>query len=309
MRILLLSPNQLKRKNWSHQLFRNEIGKQHDVVYYGDGYPNYISYKPIPEVVKENGGFDLILTYGLRYTEPFLGIGDITNIPKAHIAVDYFPKGGGGGTYERNHQLFERDKYDLYFGVVGDIVKNLEKNGVCKIAFLLPFSIDINLYRKYIDFKQKQFDVFAVFTTRDDIYPNRDKVHSLINQMPNIKTFTKTVQHEEYIEKINRSKICITSNNKFKSLSIKYYEVMACGSMLLADEPEDLNELGFINGIHLVIYKDLDDLKEKIYFYLTNEKMLKTISNQGMEFVRENHNNSVRVQQMTKIIQEQLGLK
>ena len=304
MRILLLSPNQIHRYNWTHSLFRLEVGKHHDVLYYGDGYPNYIPSKSIVEVVKENGGFDLILTYGLKYTEPFVGIGDV-NIPKAHIVVDYF-QDGGSGSYERNHSLFNRDKYNLYFCVVSHEVRNLEKNGICKKAFLLPFSIDTNIYKKLN--LQKDFDVFASFTTRNDIYPNREKVHSLLRTMRPITSYVKRVEHENYIDKINRSKICITSNNKFNSLSIKYYEVMSCGSFLLADEPEDLKELGFVDGKHLVIYKGMDDLKNKILYYLSHEKERELISLEGMNFVRENHNNSIRVQQMTKIIQDQLGV-
>lgn len=305
MKILLLSPNQIHRKNWTHQLFRNEFSKHHNVLYYGEGYPNYIPGKPIPEVIK-GINFDLILTYGLRYTEPFIGIGDIKNIPKAHIAVDYFPN-ATGGTYERNHKLFERDKYDIYFGVVGDIVKNLEKNNICKKAHLLPFSIDINIYKRTKEYKQKNIDVFSVFTVRNDTYPNREKVHNLVKSLNDVIVFTNSVQHEDYINKINSSKICITSNNKFRSLSIKYYEILSCGSFLLADEPEDLLELGFVPDKHLVIYNNLDDLKDKIYFYLSKEKLIRTISDQGMNFVRENHNNSIRVLQFTKIIQNTFG--
>lgn len=308
MKILLLSPNQILRKNWTHQLFRNEFSKHHNVTYYGEGYPSYIPGKPIPELIK-NQNFDLILTYGLRYTEPFIGLGDIMNIPKAHIAVDYFPLGGGSGTYERNHILFNRDKYDIYFGVVGDIVRNLEKNGICKKAHLLPFSIDTNIYRRTKEFKQKNIDVFSVFTTRDDIYPNRTKIHRLVSSLKDLRCYVKRTQHEKYVDKINSSKICITSNNKFKSLSIKYYEILSCGSFLLADEPEDLLELGFIPDKHLVIYKDLNDLKDKIYYYLTHGKVLRTIANQGMDFVRENHNNEIRVKQFTEIVQKELGIK
>jgi spore maturation protein CgeB len=302
MKILLLSPNQIHRYNWSHQLFRNEIGRQHETMYYGEGYPNYVPDKPITEVIK-NKSFDLILTYGLKYTEPFIGIGEITNIPKAHIVIDYFPD-ATSGTYERNHKLFERDKYDIYLGIVGNIIKNLEENNICKKAYLLPFSIDTNIYKKTKEYNKKNIDVFSVFTVRNDTYPNREKIHNLIKSLNDLRIFIKRIQHEDYIDKINSSKICITSNNKFKSLSIKYYEILACGSFLLADEPEDLLELGFIPDKHLVLYNDLNDLKDKIYFYLSNSKIIRTISNQGMEFVRENHNNSIRVKQFTKIIKE-----
>ena len=305
MKILLLSPNQRHRYNRSHQLFRDEFKNHHDVVYFGEGFPNYNPRQTIPEVVKEYGNFDLILTYGLKYTLPFLGIGEIKNIPKVHITVDYFPI--GGGSFERNHNLFKRDKYDLYFGVVGHEVRNLVKNGVCKKAFLLPFSIDTNIYKNFN--LTRDIDIFSVFTVRNEMYPNRDTVQKLIREMKDITTFTKKVERDVYIGKINRSKIFVTSNDKWGSLNIKYYESMSCGTMILADKPEDLNDVGFVDGKHLVIYKDLNDLKEKIKFYLSHNKEREEISKTGMEFVRENHNNSIRVQQFTKIIQEQLGVK
>lgn len=307
MKILILSPNQINNYNWSHQLFRNEIGKQHDVEYYGDGYPDYIPNKPITEVVKEKGYFDIILTYGLRYTEPFIGIGDVTDIPKVHISVDYFPD-STGGTYDRNHRLFNRDKYSLYFGVVSHITRNLEKNGVCNKAYLLPFSVDTDLYRNK-GVMLKKYDVFAVFTKRDDTYPNRHLVHKMLSKAKDLSIFIDKVQHENYIDKINDSRVCITSNNKFKSLSIKYVEILACGGFLLADKPEDFDELGYINNRHLSLYEDLQDLGQKIRFFIRNDDLRNSISMQGMEFVRRNHSNEVRVKEMTKIIKDVLGVK
>ena len=306
MRILMLSPNQIHRRNWTHQLFRNEFSRHHKVTYYGDGFPDYNPNMPVPEIVSKYGGFDLILTYGLRYTEPFVGIGSVTNIPKAHIAVDYFPD-ATGGTWERNHRMFERDKYDIYFGVVGKIVRDMKTNGYSNVH-LLPFSIDTNIYKKY-DVK-KDIHIFAVFTKRSDTYPNRHLVHRmLLKCFKGYKVFTYKIQHEPYIKTINRSYICITSNNKFKSFSIKYTEIMACGSFLLADEPEDYQELGYENFKHFVIYDNLEDLNYKIRFYLKHPHLREKIEKQGMGLVLERHNNSTRVKEFTEIINKQLGIK
>lgn len=307
MKLLILSPNQIQNRNWTHELFRQEFKKHHKTIYYGEGFPGYIKGKSIPEVIKDNNwDIDLILTYGLKYTEPFIGIGDINNIPKAHIAVDYFPT-ATSGTYERNKILFDRDKYDIYFGVVSHVVKNLEENGICKKAFLLPFSIDTNYYFKKSF--EKINDVFAVFTTRTDTYPYREKIIRMVNDLKKVSSYTKKVQHENYIDMINKSKICITSNNKFKSLSIKYTEIMSCGSFLLADKPEDFDELGYINNKHLVLYDGIEDLKNKIFYYLRNPNEREIIEKEGMEFVRKYHNNSIRVKQFSDIISKELGIK
>jgi hypothetical protein len=80
MKILLLSPNQIHRKNWTHQLFRNEFSKHHNVVYFGEGYQGYTT-RPIRDVIHSTH-YDCILTYGLKYTEPFTGLGEILyNLP------------------------------------------------------------------------------------------------------------------------------------------------------------------------------------------------------------------------------------
>jgi hypothetical protein len=304
MKILMLSPDQRNRYNWTHALFRQSFSNFHDVTYYGDGYEGYIPNKPIPEVIK-NKNFDLILTYGLKYTEPFLGIGEITNIPKVHIAVDYFAD-STSGTYERNHKMFNRDRYNLYFGTCGHVVRNLIKNGVCSTAFVLPFSIDINLYKNLN--LNKIYDVFTVFSINQNVYPYRKMIQKMVSTL-GVKQFLKSVNQKPYIQAINQSKICITSNNKFKSLSIKYTEFLSCGSFMLADKPEDFEEFGYVDKKHLILYDDLNDLKNKINYYLKHDSEREEIAKNGMEFVRKNHNNTIRIQQFTNIITQELGIK
>ncbi len=97
MNVLILSPNQISKYNWNHQLFRNEIGKSHNATYYGPGYPNYNSDLTVKEIIKlyyKKNKPDLIMTYGYRYSKSFKGIGEITQIPHIHLTVDYFPPTG-----------------------------------------------------------------------------------------------------------------------------------------------------------------------------------------------------------------------
>ena len=104
--------------------------------------------------------------------------------------------------------------------------------------------------------------------------------------------------------KINQSKIFVTGNNLYNSLNMKFTEVMSCGTLLLANKPEDLDDVGFKNGEHLVIYNSLKDLKNKIKYYLKNEKEREGIAQNGMKLVREKHSNEVRIQEITEIIKK-----
>jgi len=307
MKILLLSPNQIKKYNWGHQLFRNEIGRQHDVIYYGNGYKNYNPNLKVNKIIKNLYGKgkkpDFVLTYGWRYTKPFLGLEDI-KIPKVHIAVDYFEaRGDWGGTLKGQNIFFSKYKPDIVFGVVSHVVNNLKSNNISNKVHLLPFSVDTDIYKK-IESK-KNIDVLAAFTTRDDVYPNRRKIQKLVSKM-NVSSIIKRVSNQALISSINRSKIVITSNNTFNSLSMRYAEVLSCGGFLLADKPEDFNELGYQDGKHLVLYKDLKDLKNKIEYYLSNEKERENIAKNGMKLVRENHSCKIRVEEFANIIKENL---
>jgi spore maturation protein CgeB len=89
---------------------------------------------------------------------------------------------------------------------------------------------------------------------------------------------------------------------------MRYTETLSCGGFLLADRPDDLDMVGLKDGVHLVIYKDLNDLVDKAKYYMSHNKERKRIEKRGMDFVRKNHSCKLRVKQMTKMIKEELGI-
>jgi len=298
MKILLLSPNQIERYNWGHQLFRNEIGRQHDVVYYGEGYPGYDERVKATHLVNKYKP-DILLTYCWKYAQ-YRGIGEVKDIPKVHISLDYIDK-----YLKRQNRFFAGHKYDLIFGFTTRAVNLLKENEVCKKIRFLPFSVDTNIYKK-LDLP-KTNDVLAAFGTWHGYYAHRREIQSILREME-IEVITDWVIHEELIKATNESRITVTSNNRWWSLSMRYTETLACGGFFLADEPQDLERLGYVDGKHLIIYDGLDDFKDKVIYYLKpeNEKEREEIAKAGMDHVRTNHNNKVRVEEMTKIIIEEL---
>jgi len=303
MKILLLSPDQIKKYNWGHQLFRNEIGRQTDVLYYGEGYPNFNKKLTAPQIIKKYGPFDLLLTYGFRYTLPFQNIGDV-KIKKAHIIIDLFPphKNGYKGVMYKGYKPFiMANKYDLFLYRQRCQKEHLKEIGSTCNSEWLPFSVDTNIYKNLK--LPKNYDVLTSATTRSDVYPNRGKVNKLVNKM-GLKSMTKRIVHQTYIKAINQTKICIISTNVFNSPNMKFTEFTSCGSFVLSDKPADMEELGFKDGEHFVLYKDLNDLKDKIKYYLKHKKERELIAKNGMAFTRKNHNNILRVQQLLKIIKD-----
>lgn len=306
MNILFLNPNQMGRHNWGHQLFKNEFAKHHNVVYYGRGFPNFDPKLTVPQVIKRMKiPFDIILTYNLKYCVDFKGLGRIEHISKVHIQIDLV----GRKRRALRMMLFRRNKYDLIFVATTLPLEGLKRSLKMDKIYVLPFSVDINKYRN-LGLK-RDIDVMAVFSVAHYPYPTRHRIQRLVRKLgvkyvtaKQVKAGLYKVVHDEYIRLINRSKIFVHGNNRWGSLNMKYTEVLACGTLFLTDRPRDLERLGFVDGKHLVLYRDLNDLRDKIKYYLKHETERLHIAKQGMEFVRKNHNCGVRVKQFTKIVQE-----
>lgn len=297
MKILFLSPNQIERYNWGHQLFRNEIGRQSETVYYGAGFPHFNPALNVKGIInKVCPDVDLIMTYGWRYSKDFEGLGDV-KIPKAHIVVDYVET----ANIPAQNKFFKKNKYDLVFAITPRAEGLLKKNNVCDKVRVIPFSVDTNIYKKLKIKKERR--ILAAFTQRADIYPRRIKIQRMIKNMK-IPIIGKRVIHKRLIQCINRCKITVTSNNIYNSLSMRYTETLACGGFLLADRPTDLDLIGLKDGKHLVIYNDINDLKDKIYYYLDHDKERQKIEQQGMNHVRKNHSCKKRVLEMLNHIRE-----
>ena len=305
MKIILLSPDQISRYNWGHQLFRNDLSKYHDVIYYGEGYSNYKVNSNTNQIIKKHNDANIILTYGLRYTIPFGQFKVPKHMKRVHVLVDFFPAHSGGykGTWDRYKNFLSSTQFDLLLvrqGCQLDYLKQIN----CNIpAYLFPFSVDITTYKKLG--LNKTIDVLTSSTSRGDVYPNRAKVNKLVKKMK-LKAVTKRIVHQAYIKAINQTKICIISTNVFNSPNMKFTEFTSCGSFVLSDKPADMEDLGFKDGKHMVIYKNLNDLENKIRYYLKHDKEREKIAEQGMNFTRKHHNNTTRIEQFTAAVEGML---
>ena len=184
------------------------------------------------------------------------------------------------------------------------VLDGLIKHNLCDKNYLLPFSVDIQTYKKAD--VHKIIDVMAVFSNASTAYPNRKKIQKIVERMKGIKAVTRKFKHLDHVNIINLSKIIITSNNLWNSLSMRYTEVLACSGFLMADKPEDLKRFGYVDGRHLVIYKDLDDMVDKIHYYLNHETERERIGRNGMKLILEKHTTDIRVKEFTEIVEREL---
>ncbi len=293
MKILFASPNQISRWNNIHQLFRNEIAKFHDVTWIGPGYDGskagpyfieqYLTNHPKP---------DVIMTYSLKYTQQFRELNLITDIPKVHFVCDLTPP------YRSAYKtMLDRDQYDLMFPLSRRVLKITKEWGFR--SEFLPFGVDIDRFRRRKI--KKIFDVGIPWNEIQGTYPNRTKIRERLSKGP-ITIYKGRSYHDAYVNILNQSRILINSLSAWGSLNTKPFEVMACGGFLLTERFEEFSELGLKDETHCVLFDGLEDVSEKVKFYLKQATLRNSIARKGCEFVRKYHTNAKRVEVMNTFL-------
>jgi len=303
IKILLLGVKR-NRHNWGFELFRKTLGEEYDVTYYGPGYiDNYqygISINKI--IASQKNKPDFILVHLPQSFEHINKLGEVDDILKVHIMGDYHYDFPLQGNYV---EFLDYCKFDLIFAQSIRVLDILEFSNVASYCSYLPFSVDTCKYRKFPNTK-KRIDVMAVFAHQKQFYSTRKLVRQTIHEMKGVKHLLKGVYYNDYVRSINEAKIFVNSNSKYRSINMKYTEVLACGTLFLTDKPTQFEEHGFEDKVHMVLYNTISDMKMKIRYYLEHEEEREQIALTGMKFVRENYSNKVIVKQLVDTVRRKL---
>lgn len=105
---------------------------------------------------------------------------------------------------------------------------------------------------------------------------------------------------KEHTEFLN-SGLMVIQNSRWKEITRRIFEGMACGKMVLTDNlpPETGLRDIFIDGVDIVYYDDMFDCIEKINFYNENEQERERIAYNGMMKVLHNY---TQIQVVDKLI-------
>ena len=124
---------------------------------------------------------------------------------------------------------------------------------------------------------KKQHDVSFI----GNLYGNRNEMISKIN---NDVTIFTSVYGTDHAKAVSSSKINLNFCTD-DGASDRVYKIMAAGGFLISNDWEGRKE-HFTNGRDCVIFKDTNDLNEKINYYLNNPDLAKMISDYGQQSVK-----------------------
>jgi hypothetical protein len=233
-------------------------------------------------------GFDLYLNVddGLRDRFP----GDLR--PSAFWAID-------------THLDFEwyRAKagdFDLVLAAQRDGARRLQGQGIPSARWL-PLACDPDVHRKHD--VPKRYDVCFV----GNLLPGArtEAVRHLQKHFAGM--FVGRCYLDEMAETYSASRI-VLNRSVLGDVNMRVFEALACGSLLVTNDLADNGQAElFRAGEHLVTYRDLDDLVEKVAYYLEHEDEGERIAAAGREAVLAAHTYRHRMETILRTVDKAGG--
>lgn len=267
---------------------------------------------------------DFIFHYDIAWNNglaPMIkGLGGV-EIPKGCFVIDLH------WSPSERIRYFEENKIDLIFSVSKHPFLQVFPDYEEKMVWL-PWSINPNVFKdwgkeKDIDYllmglvyveltKESRYNIpkkippKGRYAFRDTVFEKMwDKDGFVFHPHPGHRSESEDILVEEkYARELNRAKIFFTCGSRSETggyAVLKFFEAPACNTLLLAEPNKEIEELGFIDGVHYVACT-VEDVDEKAMYYLLNEEKRKEIARNGYEFVHTHHTNRVRIQPMIEEI-------
>jgi len=178
-------------------------------------------------------------------------------------------------------------------------------------VYWFPHWVNIDVFKDYG--LKKDIDYLLMGAIAKEHYPLRNRILNVMqkeagfayNKHPGYKNIKEgnALIGERYAKEINRAKIFFTDGGIYNYPVKKYYEVLACKTLLLAPTFKELEDLGFIPEVNFV---DIDEnnFLEKAKYYLEHEEEREKITENGYNMVRSKHSTEMRVIQFIKTVQD-----
>jgi hypothetical protein len=137
--------------------------------------------------------------------------------------------------------------------------------------------------------QERPIELGFVGSTHNSIYKERVKLLDQISATQNLDIdFVES--SALYLQKLNNIRFFLTPDKGFGEYMIKAFEAMGCGCILVAyDQGDEENRaIGFQDMINVVLFRDVDELYNKLDLLRKDTAVAERIAAAGEQFVREN---------------------
>lgn len=291
--ILFITKRFHNRVNKSTEYFISELQKQCNLyIWENDG-----DLRGILSRLPQSPSFILLNDFKPDYTPTIRGIRD-TSIPVGAILheIKYKPY--------RRRLFYEREYIQHIFTHYRDasnrILPELKERYIW-----MPHFVPLDIFRDYG--QERDFDCLMMGILIKSVYPKRFAMYEQLLNYPGFKYFDHPGYEElptnsnhltgiTYAKELSRAKIFVTCDSVEKLPLMKYYECLACKTLLMGTGSDELKELGFIDGETFVEVDEYNVL-EKVNYYVEHEEERKQIIDKGYKLVAERHSVEKRVEE------------
>jgi Glycosyl transferases group 1 len=119
---------------------------------------------------------------------------------------------------------------------------------------------------------------------RRDLVINVDSfgtnLDSMLPVFPQYKDFRYNI-----VEKFNEYKMFVSCESIYNFPPAKYFEGLACGSVLICSDHECNKDLQLLDGVNCIMYiqNNLNDFRDKLTYYVENHELLPDIQLEGLK--------------------------
>ena len=186
----------------------------------------------------------------------------------------------------------------------------------------LPFAADPRLYGQFAgNFSGQVWDVgFTGSLTKK--YSLRERVMEGLRKMPDIRAYLKSwskaiqpgdaswgrLRRIDYVRQIASSKMWVSTTGPDWIVGTRYFEVMMSGTtLLLCNRPPpgvSTYDGLFEDGVHVVMFDGVQDLRKKIKYYLNDEPARRRIVSAARELALSRHTWQSRAAFITQVAQK-----
>jgi hypothetical protein len=311
MRFLVCSPNYSKKWNCVHEVFKQDLFKEQDAVFFGPGYPLWEDNKKYSALqLMQQFSADILFVFHSKYVRHWLT--DIEFV-KTSVCyqVDYYPE-RLNEQWRNDYIIFNKFNLTVFPNrFMIDQFRKMNEGRKIPLTLYLPFGINPDLVASLENEIERDIDISCIMSINKNEYPNRQIIFDTLrkSRIPNaflhkLTQSSEALPLEVYINTLQRTKIAVHSCDKYRSTALKCFEVLGCRALLLTDTATDFDYLGFKDGTNYISYDvgQLKSLPKQIERILLDKERLQLIANNGLEFVVRNHTNKHRALKLWSFI-------
>ncbi len=183
-----------------------------------------------------------------------------------------------------------------------NLTEKLKREGL-DVCFL-PKGFDHTLMK--LTYCKRDIELGFIGRTKSATYAQREQFLTTLQKTMGL-TIIRTEPGKEYVETLNRIRYFVSADIGLTEYMTKNFEAMACGCVLIAfRQGAEEKQQGLIDMENIVLYRDINELQNKIRLLQQDQKLSDKIAENGYRLATQNHSYNVLAKRFFTLIEPEI---